>query len=69
MRPSRTHLQVKAIARLRCPDFGTDYTACAHAMKVAGMNFGELSELVFEPFVYCFRYVNRWRVDDTRSQS
>ena len=29
---------------------------------MAGLNFAELSEL--EPFAYCFRDENRWRIDD-----
>ena len=31
---------------------------------MAGLNFAELSELELEPFAYCFRDENRWRIDD-----
>lgn len=60
--PGRAQLQVKAIAGLPCPDFGA--TAGAHARWVAGMNFAGLSELELEPFAYCFRDENRWKIDD-----
>ena len=36
----------------------------AHARSVAGLNFAELSALELEPFTYCFRDENRWRIDD-----
>ena len=60
----RATIQVNAIAGLPCPDFGSDTTGGAHARWVAGLNFAELSELELEPFAYCFRDENRWRIDD-----
>ncbi len=62
--PGRATIQVKAIAGLPCPDFGADTVAGAHARSVAGANFAELSGLELEPFAYCFRDANRWRIDD-----
>ena len=60
--PGRAQLQVKAIAGLPCPDFGS--VAGANARWVAGMNFAALSALELEPFAYCFRDANRKQVDD-----
>ena len=62
--PGRATIQVKAIAGLPCPDFGADTAAGTHARSVASTNFTELSELELEPFAYCFRDKNRWRIDD-----
>ena len=39
---------------LPCPDFGSDTSAGAHARRVAGVNFAELSELELEPFAVLF---------------
>ena len=60
----RARIQVNAVAGLPCPDFGADTTVGTHARSVAGANFAELSELELEPFAYCFRDENRWRIDD-----
>ena len=60
----RATIQVIAIMGLPCPDFGADTAAGAHARWVAGLNFAELSELELEPFAYCFRDENRWKIDD-----
>ncbi len=60
----RATIQINAIAGLPCPDFGADTVAGAHARSVAGANFAELSRLELEPFAYCFRDANRWRIDD-----
>ena len=60
----RATIQVIAIMGLPCPDFGSDTTPGAHARRVAGLNFAELSELELEPFAYCFRDENRWKIDD-----
>jgi hypothetical protein len=60
----RARIQVKAIPGLPCPDFGADTAAGEHARWVAGLNFAALSELELEPFAYCFRDENRWRIDD-----
>ncbi len=60
----RATIQVIAIMGLPCPDFGADTAAGAHARWVAGMNFAGLSALELEPFAYCFRDENRWRIDD-----
>ncbi len=60
----RATIQVNAIAGLPCPDFGANTTAGAHARWVADMNFAGLSGLELEPFAYCFRDENRWRIDD-----
>lgn len=62
--PGRAQLQVKAIAGLPCPDFGADTAAGVHARWVAGLNFAGLSGLELEPFAYCFRDENRWKIDD-----
>ena len=62
--PGRAQLQVKAIAGLPCPDFGADTAAGVHARWVASMNFAGLSGLELEPFAYCFRDENRWKIDD-----
>ena len=60
----RARIQVNAIPGLPCPDFGSDTSAGAHARRVAGLNFAELSVLELEAFAYCFRDENRWRIDD-----
>ena len=60
----RATIQVIAIMGLPCPDFGSDTTAGAHARRVAGLNFADLSELELEPFAYCFRDENRWQIDN-----
>lgn len=60
----RATIQVIAIMGLPCPDFGLDTTAGAHARRVAGLNFADLSELELEPFAYCFRDENRWQIDN-----
>ena len=60
----RARIQVNAIPGIPCPDFGADTAAGAHAREIAGLNFAELSELELEPFAYCFRDENRWRIDD-----
>ena len=60
----RATIQVIAIMGLPCPDFGSDTTAGAHARRVASLKFADLSELELEPFAYCFRDENRWRIDD-----
>ncbi len=60
----RAMIQVNAIAGLPCPDFGANTPAGAHARWVAGMNFAALSVLDLEPFAYCFRDVNRRKIDE-----
>ena len=59
----RATIQVIAIMGLPCPDFGADTKAGAHARRVAGLNFADLSKLELEPFAYCFRDKNRWKID------
>ena len=62
--PGRAQLQVKAIAGLPCPDFGADTAAGNHARWTAGLHFNALADLELEPFAYCFRDENRWRIDE-----
>ena len=64
----RARIQVTAIPGLPCPDFGSDTTESTHARRVAEENFAELSELELQPFAYCFRDQNRWRIDDVVAQ-
>ena len=60
----RARIQVNAVAGLPCPDFGADTAAGVHARWVSGLNFAGLSGLELEPFAYCFRDENRWKIDD-----
>lgn len=59
----RSTIQVNAIAGTPCPDFGADTDAARRALDIAAREFEALSALELEPFAYCFRDVNRQRID------
>ena len=64
-RGPRARVQIGAIPGLPCPNFAADTPEAARAREIAGQRFAELSALELQPFAYCFRDVNRHKIDST----